>query len=236
MTREEFFKAYKIHPSYYDFFTEERVKTILHILSSIGDDFTPSRDKVFRVFNEDLREKKVLLLGMDPYPQKGVATGFSFEVPYDSWSDKRVNTSLKNILKLIYKSYYGEILDVKSLRAKIEDNLFPILPPNKTFNYWSSQGVLFLNSALTVKIGKPGSHIKLWKDFTEDLLTFISESFNLTYLIWGGKAEKYIPYISKGKIIFHNHPAICGNLKNPNDFLNGTSFIQTKKDINWLYK
>jgi len=235
MTRDEFLNENNIHTSYFDFFTEERVEAVDEILQNIGDDYTPKKDDIFKVFRYDLNQKKVLLLGMDPYPQKGVATGFSFEVPYSSWSDKRVNTSLKNMLKLIYKSYYGEILDIKSLRESIAGNHFPILPPDRAFKEWNNRGVIFLNTALTVKIGKAGSHLKLWKTFTEELLVYIGErNSSLTYLIWGAKAEKFIKYIFNGKIIYHNHPAICGNLENPRDFMNGSSFTETMGDIPWI--
>lgn len=235
MTRDSFIREFNIHPSYFDFFSESRVRSIDQILQNIGDDYTPQKKNIFRVFEYDLASKKVLLLGMDPYPQEGVATGFSFEVPYSSWTDKRVNTSLKNILKLIYKSYYGEILDIKSLREKIEDDKFPILPPDQAFKDWNDKGVIFLNTALTVKTGKAGSHLKLWNNFTCDLLQYIGRvNPDLTYLIWGAKAEKFLKYISSGEIIVHNHPAICGNLSNPKDFLNGRSFIDTMGKISWI--
>jgi len=235
IARKRFLEGHNIHPSYHDFFTENMVEDIGRILQDIGDDYTPKREDIFKVFRYDLNKKKVLLLGMDPYHQEGVATGFSFEVPYSSWADKRVNTSLKNILKLIYKSYYGEILDIKSLREKIEDESFPILPPNEAFKDWNNKGVIFLNSALTVKIGKAGSHLKLWQNFTKDLFRYLGKvKPDLTYLIWGGKAEKFINYISSGKIISHNHPAICGNLSNPRDFLNGTSFTETMDEVKWI--
>ncbi|GLI58029.1 hypothetical protein PM10SUCC1_35430 [Propionigenium maris DSM 9537] len=233
--KERFLQEHRIHPSYYDFFTEGRVKEVEDILQNIGDDYSPKKENIFRVFRYDLHEKKVLLLGMDPYPQEGIATGFSFEVPYTSWGDKRINTSLKNMLKLLYKSYYGEMLDIKSLRERIEEGNFPILPPNEAFKDWNDKGVIFLNSALTVKVGKAGSHLKLWEKFTRDLFLHLGRvKPNLTYLIWGGKAEKFIKYISSGRIICHNHPAICGNLSNPKDFLNGTSFTETMEDIQWL--
>lgn len=237
MTRDDFIKEFQIHESYHDFFTSDTVDEISDILKKIGDDYTPERRSIFRVFSENLLDKKVLLLGMDPYPQKGIATGFSFEVPFASWNDKRVNTSLKNMLKLIYKSYYGDILDIKTLRERIDFGEFPILPPNEAFINWSKEGVIFLNTALTVRIGKAGSHLNLWKGFTQRLLSYIGKrNPDLTYLIWGGKAEKFLPYIQSENIIIHNHPAICGNLSNPKDFMNGTSFLLTKEIIHWIEK
>ncbi len=230
MNREKFLSENKIHSSYYDFFTHEILDLIQKILESIGEDYTPSKENIFKVFRYDLENAKVLLLGMDPYPQPGVATGLSFEVPVGSWLDKRVNTSLKNMLKLLYKSYYGNILSVSELREKISSGDLNILPPDKIFKKWSEEGVIFLNTALTTKIGKAGAHINLWRPFTERLLKFIGEKNpSVTYLLWGGNAQKFEKYIVSGEVIRHNHPAICGRLENPNDFLNGRSFVETDR-------
>jgi uracil-DNA glycosylase len=232
---EKFLLENKIHTSYYEFFTQDIVDFIEDVFNSIGGDYTPSKENIFKVFTYDLKNSKVLLLGMDPYPQKGVATGLSFEVTVESWLDRSVNTSLKNMLKLIYKSYYGRILTVEELREKISSGEFQLQSPNKIFKEWSDKGVIFLNTALTTKIGKAGAHINIWKPFTERLLKFIGENNpDLTYLLWGGNAQKFEKMIISGKIVKHNHPAICGKLDNPKDFLNGSSFTETKKDINWI--
>ena len=235
MNREKFLSENKIHFSYHEFFDDETLNFIENILNIIGEDYTPIKENIFKVFRYDLNQAKVLLLGMDPYPQKGVATGLSFEVELESWGDPKVNTSLKNMLKLIYKSYYGEILSIEELREKISKREFRILSPDKLFKEWASEGVIFLNTALTTKIGNAGAHINLWKPFTEKLLGFIGKKNpNLTYLLWGGKAQKFEKFIVSGKIVKHNHPAICGKLHNPQDFLNGVSFIETKNDIDWI--
>ncbi|RUA06195.1 MAG: uracil-DNA glycosylase [Fusobacteria bacterium] len=231
--RNEFLLENKIHSSYYEFFTLEIVEKIEVIFSKI-ENYTPSKEDVFKVFRKDLNDVKVVLLGMDPYPQKGVATGRSFEVKKDNWADKGVNTSLKNILKLIYKTYMGEIPTIKLLREKIESEEFNILSPKDLFNSWESQGVLLLNVGLTVEIGKSGSHIKYWKPITEKLLRYLEmKNKNLIFLLWGQKAINYKKNLKNSVIIEHNHPAICGNLKNPNDFLNGESFEKTKNIIEW---
>jgi len=234
--RKIFLEINKIDESYYDFFTESRVKEISKIFSKI-EEYTPNREDVFKVFQKDLKNVKVVLLGMDPYPQLGVATGRSFEVKKDSWLDKGVNTSLKNILKLIYKTYVGVIPTIEELREEIKNNRFDILPPTEIFESWESQGVLLLNVALTFILGEPVSHLKMWKEFTEDLLSYLeSKNQKLIFLLWGSKAIKYKKNIKNSKIIEHNHPAICGNLKNPKDFMNGTSFSETREIINWLGK
>jgi uracil-DNA glycosylase len=235
LNRDKFLSENEIHPTYHEFFNDETVDFIDGVTDAIGEDYTPDKDDIFKVFRYDLNNAKVLLLGMDPYPQKGVATGLSFEVLLESWADTKVNASLKNMLKLVYKSYYGEIPSMEELRDKITTGEFRLLPPDKIFKEWAREGVIFLNSALTTKVGKPGAHIKLWKPFTEKLLRFIGEkNTNLTYLLWGGNAQKFEKFIVSGKIIKHNHPAICGKLYNPQDFLNGSSFTETKDKINWI--
>lgn len=235
LSREKFLSENGIHHSYHDFFNDETVTFIEGILNVIGDDHTPGKENIFKVFRYDLNNAKVLLLGMDPYPQKDVATGLSFEVLLDSWTDTKVNASLKNMLKLIYKSYYGEILSMEELREKITSGEFKLMPPDKIFKEWAREGVIFLNSSLTTKVGQAGAHLKIWKPFTEKLLKFIGEhNPSLTYLLWGGNAQKFQKFIISGNIIKHNHPAICGKLYNPDDFLNGRSFIETKEKINWL--
>jgi len=236
LDKNKFLEDNKIHDSYHEFFTLEIIQEIEKIMGSISN-YTPTKKDIFKVFRDDLSRVKIVLLAMDPYPQKGVATGLAFEVEKDSWMDKGVNTSLKNIVKLIYKTYVGEIPTIDILRDKINDKVFDILPPNELFKSWKSQGVLLLNTALTVEVGNSGSHIKLWENFTEKLIGFIEEkNNNLIFLLWGAKALKYKKYIKKSQIIEHNHPAICGNLKNPKDFLNGESFEKTRNFIQWTGK
>ncbi|WP_037029239.1 uracil-DNA glycosylase [Psychrilyobacter atlanticus] len=236
LDRNKFLEDNKIHDSYHEFFTLEVIQEIEKIMEVISN-YTPVNSDIFKVFRDDLSKVKVVLLAMDPYPQKGVATGLAFEVEKDSWMDKGVNTSLKNMVKLIYKTYMGEIPGIDKLRQEINDKTFDILPPNELFKSWESQGVLLLNTALTVEVGNSGSHIKLWGNFTEKLIGFIEEkNNNIIFLLWGAKAGKYRKYIEKSQVIEHNHPAICGNLKNPKDFLNGESFEKTRDLIRWTGK
>ncbi len=234
--RKKFLFENKIHESYYEFFSYDMIIGIEKLIREIEEkgSYLPEKEKIFKVFRSNLIEAKIVLLGMDPYPQSGVATGLAFEVESSSWADKGVNTSLKNIAKLIYKTYTGQVPNLELLRNEIESGKFKILPPNKIFKSWVDQGVILLNTALTVREGEPGSHSILWKDFTKRLLLFIQkENSELVFLLWGRKAQYYKKYIENSKIISHNHPAICGNLKNPKDFMNGKSFEETMGIINW---
>lgn len=235
--RENFLNEYNINKEYFEFFTSEKIISILNFLKLMeinGVEFTPEKDKIFKAFKSKISNRKVCLIGKDPYFQKGVATGLAFEVKKESWSDPEVNTSLKNMLKLIYKTYMGELKDINEIRTEIERGNFEILPPNKLFDSWEKQGVLLINAALTTIVGQAGEHHTFWNKFTHELIQYISIRNNsVIYFLWGKDAEIFEKDILSGDIIKHNHPAICGNLANEKDFLNGNSFRNTAHIINW---
>lgn len=235
--REKFLEEYNIHSDYYDFFTLDRVIKIDNFIKEMDIkkiNYTPSRENIFKVFSDSISSRKVCLIGKDPYFQEGVATGLSFEVNKSSWDDPEINTSLKNIVKLIYKTYTGKSEDISKIREEIENKKFLILPPNKLIKSWKEQGVLLVSAALTTIVGKAGEHHKFWDPFTRDLLEYISaKNPNIVYFLWGKDAEIFEKNILSGEIIKHNHPAISGNLSNEKDFMNGKSFEKTKNIINW---
>ena len=235
--REKFLEEYNIHSDYYDFFTLDRVIKIDNFIKEMDIkkiNYTPSRENIFKVFSDSISSRKVCLIGKDPYFQEGVATGLSFEVNKSSWDDPDINTSLKNIVKLIYKTYTGKSEDISKIREEIENKKFLILPPNKLIKSWKEQGVLLVSAALTTIVGKAGEHHKFWDPFTRNLLEYISaKNPNIVYFLWGKDAEIFEKNILSGGIIKHNHPAISGNLSNEKDFMNGKSFEKTKNIINW---
>ena len=235
--REKFLEEYKIHSDYYDFFTLDRVIKIDNFIKEMDIkkiNYTPSRENIFKVFSDSISSRKVCLIGKDPYFQEGVATGLSFEVNKSSWDDPEINTSLKNIVKLIYKTYTGKSEDINKIREEIENKKFLILPPNKLIKSWKEQGVLLVSAALTTIVGKAGEHHKFWDPFTRDLLEYVSvKNPNIVYFLWGKDAEIFEKNILAGEIIKHKHPAISGNLSNEKDFMNGKSFEKTKNIINW---
>ena len=234
---DDFMNKYNIDESYRDFFNIEKVSNIQNFINNLNfesKEYTPSEEKIFRAFEMKVEDIKVCILGKDPYFQKGVATGLAFEVNKDSWSDESINTSLKNILKLIYKTYTGEIKDINYIRKMIENNKFKILAPSLLFENWMKQGVLLLNSSLTTLVGSSGMHHKFWTPIIKELIEYISsKNNNITYLLWGNDAIIFEKNILNGNIVKHNHPAIVGKLDNPNDFMNGKSFENTKNIVNW---
>ncbi|MFZ2940780.1 MAG: uracil-DNA glycosylase [Leptotrichiaceae bacterium] len=236
--REKFLTENGIHKDYLEFFTVDRVSEIENFIRRMEIQkvkFVPKRENIFRAFSDSISSRKVCLLGKDPYFQPNVATGLSFEVKKNSWMDPEVNTSLKNMLKLIYKTYTGTIKDINEIRNEIESNKFVILQPDKIFGNWKEQGVLLINSALTTIENEAGRHHKFWNTFTEDLIEFLStKNSEIIFLLWGKDAQIFEKNIKNDKIIKHNHPAICGNLENEADFMNGKSFELTKDVIEWL--
>lgn len=75
--------------------------------------------------------------------------------------------------------------------------------------YHAEQGVLLLNTALTVEQGKPGSHLKLWEPFTIELLKVLNQQDNLVWILWGRKAQAYRKYITNDTHFFieNVHPS-----------------------------
>jgi uracil-DNA glycosylase len=240
-----------IHPSWKEFFDKtDIVGLLLSVESHIGSHFTPDPPNVLRFAEMDLDKVKVIIIGKDPYPQKGVATGRAFEVNgVSSWFDKGVNNSLKNIIKLIHKSYFEREkgASIAEVRKDIEKGKFPILPPNEAFNDWEKQGVLFLNTAFTCEIGgieKAGSHLVIWKPFFEALLAYIANrNPYIKYFLWGD-ARKYqkqlIDYQIPEELLYLSlHPCTNGDkggYERNSRFLNNPCFLDTKEEIQWVKK
>jgi uracil-DNA glycosylase len=129
----------------------------------------PPKNEVFSAFDFcPLDKTKVVLLGMDPYHGKGQAHGLSFSVK----PDVKIPPSLKNIFK------------------EIHSDLGIAIPNNGYLKSWANQGVLLLNSALTVRSGEPGSHIKLWEPFTKNIIKILNEQERpIVFLLWGAFAR-----------------------------------------------
>ena len=136
----------------------------------------PPAKLIFNAFNLTPVEKvKVIIIGQDPYHGEGQAHGLSFSVP------KGIKTppSLLNIYK--------------ELKSDIDKDI----PNHGLLEDWANQGILLLNSVLTVKSGKANSHKNVgWEKFTESVIDLISrEKNNLVFLLWGNYAHKKEDFI-----------------------------------------
>ena len=180
----------------------------------------PEKGRTFKAFKMcPLKSLKVVILGQDPY-HDGSATGLAF-----ANNGGRVSPSLRNIIQTV-KNDFGDVY------------------VNPNLESWAKQGVLLLNTALTVEKGKAGSHIDLWMPFTRDLITSLSiYKPGLVWVLWGKKAqdyEKHIMYPNGHTILRAPHPAAeaysggkagfftCGHFKKINEKL--------EKPIEWGVK
>lgn len=151
----------------------------------------PKASQIFRAFNDCPFEKvKVVILGQDPYPTRGHAHGLCFSV------EKNVKPFPKSLIN-IFKE-----LEADTDRA---------YPKNGSLEHWSEQGVLLLNSVLTVKEGVPASHAnKGWEIFTDAVIEALSKKKKeIVYILWGTKAiEKARSVNAKENLILTSvHPS-----------------------------
>lgn len=173
----------KIHHSWIPIINAELYKNPLQqlnedILPNIS--YQPQKENIFKVFETPLDKIKVVILGHDPYPTPGNAVGRAFAVSEQT----RIPASLRIIKKEIEQE----------LDFDIPDTLLDF--HWKTLEHWSEQGVFLLNTALTVETGNAGSHLKYWEEFTKSIIKFISNRQPCIWVLWGVKAQKFIPFIS----------------------------------------
>ena len=170
-------------------------------LNSIKEDnICPQKCDVFKAFKLcSLYDCVAVFLGQDPYPQSGVATGILFGNKPDT-KEAELSPSLKVIKE-------AAIDFTKSHNYPIEfDN---------SLESWAKQGILMINSALTVEVNKIGSHTNLWRPFISKFLqTLSNRQTGLVYVLFGKQAQTFEPYISKryNHIIKENHPAYYARL------------------------
>ena len=155
--------------------------------------YTPSMSIIFKSFELcKYNDMKVIFLGYDPYPQKGVATGILF-----GNSKETKEEDLSPSLKIVRDA----AIDLHMPHNSI---IF-----DQTLESWAKQGILMINSALTVEINKVGSHTMLWRPFISKLLRNISNiNTGIIYVLFGRQAQTFKPYIGKfNHIIEIGHPA-----------------------------
>lgn len=162
----------------------------------------PASENVFKALKTTpFNEVKIIILAQDPYYTAGCADGLAFSCSYAKELGKRMQPSLVQIYQAIEKSCY------KGLMLHKEPNL----------ECWAKQGVLLLNTALTVEDGKPESHLAMWKPFTIEVLKALSEyNTGVIYCLWGAKAQQYEKYINPkfNYILKAKHPSSSSYSKN----------------------
>lgn len=178
------------------------------IIPTIGSDL------YFKVFKDLQPSKiKVIILGQDPYPQRGVYTGYAF----DNANSEKLSPSLRNIFKEIDRTY--------------PENEHELILDRWDLSRWVKQGVFLVNTALSVIEGSPGSHIELWRPFTIEWIKRLSSYRNdLIWLLWGAQAQEFTKYINNPShyIINTGHPS---PLNTTNPFVGSGCFIECNQEL-----
>lgn len=171
----------------------------------------PTLDNVMKALDlTPLDEVKCVILGQDPYHEPGQAMGLSFSVPKNT----AIPRSLQNIYKELQSEYNYDI------------------PNNGDLTPWAKQGVLLLNSVLTVRAHAAGSHANHgWENYTDAILKALNEQNRpIVYLLWGNYARSKAPLITNKQqlVLETTHPSPfsadrgfmgCGHFKKCNEFL-----------------
>lgn len=228
-----------VHSSWNKFLDNDILKLLSEIENAIGDNYTPQKDKVLRFLETDFSVIKIIILGQDPYPEPGAATGRAFEVgTLDSWFKPFRQVSLKNIVRLIYISEKGidshnKVPAFSRITDEIKNGNFRLAEPDRLFKSLEKQGVLFLNTYFTVIPGKPLSHKEIWQGFTKRLLLWISSTNpEIIWFLWGKNAQSFKTCILNGKFYESRHPMMCSN-SYPDDFLKSDCIKNTSNLVNW---
>lgn len=181
----------------------------------------PARENIMNAMRYTPYEKvKVVIVGQDPYHGVGEAHGLSFSVQ----PGIKTPPSLVNIFK------------------ELNRDLGCYIPNNGCLVKWAKEGVLLLNSVLTVEKDKPGSHRgKGWEIFTDTVIKALNEKKEpIVFLLWGNYAKEKAGYITNPKhlVLKTSHPSPfsvrsgfdgCSHFSKANDFLKANSI----EPIDW---
>jgi uracil-DNA glycosylase len=184
----------------------------------------PPLNEVFTAFQlTDFSNVKVVIIGQDPYHGEGQAHGLSFSVKPEI---TKIPPSLKNIYK--------------ELKADLD-----IEPVNHGFlKKWADEGVLMINSVLTVEKSNPGSHRKKgWENFTDKVISILNEEKeNLVFILWGNDAKKKALGVNRERhlVLESAHPSPfsvkkfygCKHFSKTNHFLKEKKIPPIKWDLN----
>lgn len=207
---------------------QKQAEYFLRLMSKVqaerdaGKTIYPPADQVFNALTyTELSDVKVVILGQDPYHGPGQAHGLSFSVP----EGVKKPPSLVNIYKALAREF----------------NDFTI-PEHGNLQTWAEQGVLLLNTVLTVEQGKAHSHAKWgWETFTDAVIDAVNtHNQGVVFLLWGSHAQKKGARIdaSKHHVLTAPHPSPlsahrgffdCGHFSQTNTLLSQ----QGKSPIRW---
>ena len=180
----------------------------------------PKAEDVFNAFkNTEFDQVKVVILGQDPYHGEGQAHGLAFSVQ----NGVKIPPSLKNIY-----------LELKA-------DIGCLYPNHGDLSSWAKQGVLLLNSSLSVEEGKTNSHLNLgWNILTEKIISKLSDRGEVIFLLWGKFAQQKMNLIDEqsNNIFFSFHPSPLSSYRGffgsrPFSKINNTLLKSNKEPIDW---
>jgi len=154
----------------------------------------PPKDLIFSAFEKTPVDKvKVVIVGQDPYHNDDQAMGLAFSVPRET---TKIPPSLKNIFKELEE-------DTREARERGDEEVEFTIPAHGDLTKWAEQGVLLLNTSLTVRAHEANSHSgKGWETFTDRAIEQLSQNTeNVVFLLWGKNATSKERLIAEG----HNH-------------------------------
>jgi len=167
----------------------------------------PAPNHFFRALKlTPVESVKLVILGQDPYHSPGLAQGLAFSIPANIPSNSReFPSSLRNISKALVLEGFGHLV-------------------NGDLHHWAKQGVLLLNTALSVKLGEAGSHTNIgWKSLIDQLIQALAiQKPHLVWMLWGGHAQSKLSLIESGTdqyILQSSHPSGLGVYKTDKPFL-----------------
>ena len=175
-----------------------------NIMAKIGQEYKrkpicPAQSDVFRAFELcPLNDLKVVMLGQDLPTKREFATGILF--------GNRADVQEKNLSPSL------QIIKEAAINFEVPKNSCIFDP---TLESWAKQGILMINSALTVEMNKVGSHVMIWRPFIIALLKHLSEcETGIIYVLFGRQAQTFKPYINKqfNNILEIEHPAYYARL------------------------
>lgn len=170
-----------VYQSPLDILSNEKLPNISYQPNIIPGLNLTRNEIIFRVFQQSVSNINVVILGQDPYPRPGDATGYSFA----KRPGRPEPVSLRNIKQEVRSS------DIDNVNLSGDIDL----------STWVEQGVFLLNTALTVETGRAGSHLQYWRPFMQKVVRFISKKNPTIWVLWGKKAQQMIPYISNGFMV-----------------------------------
>lgn len=199
----------------------KEVKLFLKEELKSGKTIYPHGKDIFQAFDKTPFDKvKVVIIGQDPYHGPNQAHGMSFSVQ----KGIRVPPSLVNIFK------------------ELEEDLGIERSSHGYLESWASQGVLLLNSVLTVELANAGSHRKIgWEKFTDKVIEVLnSQKDNLVFLLWGTPAQKKAAIVDESKhlVLKAPHPSPLSSYRGffgCKHFSKTNAYLKEKKlaPINW---